>query len=357
MPLNPVRPLKSASATATQGSKTVQVSGGVNCSFIRSGSIISIGDKHLVDAVSGTVPDGNGDSTITLRDEWPFATQTARLIAFMAYEGLADAVVRLNQIADAQSGALEGAFSFMGNWSAVAGDFPPVPGDDLGSQMYRISAAGSMGGRAYRVGELIYYDQFTEQWRPLYEGLGTAAAANVTTNPNDTTAGRLLKVGDFGIGSNGFRAYPVSDFNSPGNADVPVGIYSFNTTFDNRPENTTGIVIVASRASGEKINILVTSGTSTPDMYFRRVTESSIGPWQKNYHTGNIVGTVSQSGGVPTGSAMQTITNANGVADRFASGLQISYRLDGNPITSNPASFAGSFASIDGGRLRIGRWF
>ena len=163
-------------------------------------------------------------------------------------------------------------------------------------------------------------------------GLGTAATANVTTSPNDTTAGRLLKVGDFGIGSNGFRGYPVNDFNSPDNADVPVGIYSFNTTFDNRPVDTTGIMIVASRASGEKINILVTGGTSTPDMYFRRVTESSIGPWQKNYHTDNIVGTVSQANGVPTGAIIEQGSNADGDYTKYADGTLICRRRVDNII-------------------------
>ncbi len=36
-------------------------------------------------------------------------------------------------------------------------------------------------------------------------GLGTAAAANLTTSLVDMTAGRVLKVGDFGIGANSFN--------------------------------------------------------------------------------------------------------------------------------------------------------
>ena len=152
---------------------------------------------------------------------------------------------------------------------------------------------------------------------------GTAYASDVTTSATDTTEGRLLKVGDFGLGANVYRGYPVNDFNSPDNANAPVGIYSFNTTFDNRPVNTTGIVIVASRGSGEKINILVTGGTSTPDMYFRRVTEGNISPWQKNYHTNNILGTVSQSGGVPTGAIIERGSNDNGEYVKYADGTQI----------------------------------
>jgi len=41
------------------------------------------------------------------------------------------------------------------------------------------------------------------------------------------------------------------------------------------------------------------------------------------YDTGNILGTVSQSGGTPTGAIIETGSNANGVFTRFADGTQI----------------------------------
>lgn len=347
MSLNPVRPLKSASATATQGSKIVTVSGGVNCSFLRSGSIISIGDKHLVDAVSGTVPDGNGNSTITLRDEWPFTTQTARLIAFMSYEGLADAVVRLNQIADAQSGALEGAFSFMGNWSAVAGDFPPAPGDDLGSQMYRISAAGTMGGRAYRVGELIYYDQFTEQWRPLYEGLGTAATRDVTTSSTDTTSGRLLKVGDFGLTGTSISTSPT---NAQIEGQLPNGSYRIDSsqTSSEKPFNF-GTLLSFSYAptSPDRQNQIAISNQEGL-LAFRGTQEGR--HWNYVYHTRNILGTVSQSAGAPTGAVIERGSNSDGEYVRFADGTQICTRTAAMPDSNAaqdfpyPATFTGAIS-------------
>ncbi|WP_290614766.1 hypothetical protein [Arsukibacterium sp. UBA3155] len=87
----------------------------------------------------------------------------------MSWEGLADAVVKLRNLAEANESALQGAFSFMGNWSAAAGNLPPTPAEGTGSQMYRISSAGTMAGRAYRVGEHIFYDQFTSQWRSTVE--------------------------------------------------------------------------------------------------------------------------------------------------------------------------------------------
>ncbi len=45
--------------------------------------------------------------------------------------------------------------------------------------------------------------------------------------------------------------------------------------------------------------------------------------WAEIYHTGNILGTVSQASGVPTGAAIQRGSNANGEYVRFADGTQI----------------------------------
>lgn len=49
------------------------------------------------------------------------------------------------------------------------------------------------------------------------------------------------------------------------------------------------------------------------------------------YRRGNILGTVSHSGGIPTGAIIQTITNANGTAVRFASGDMI-VRVSGTAV-------------------------
>lgn len=81
-------------------------------------------------------------------------------------------------------------------------------------------------------------------WRNLYSGawtdwsyvattndLGTAAALNVTTSNSDTTANRLLKVGDFGIGSTGAIAPPNNNL-----SDVSVtGTYQITSATTNGP--------------------------------------------------------------------------------------------------------------------------
>jgi hypothetical protein len=61
------------------------------------------------------------------------------------------------------------------------------------------------------------------------------------------------------------------------------------------------------------------------------------GVWQSPftmYHNRNILGTVNQSAGVPTGAIIQTGPNANGEFTRFADGTQICWLRRANSINS-----------------------
>lgn len=97
MSFTPINPLYSPSATATAGSTTIVVNGGINCTSVRRGSLVHI-DGQMARAISGTLPDLDGISQIELAEEWPHNTVTAPLLAFMIYEGLADIVGKLHDI-------------------------------------------------------------------------------------------------------------------------------------------------------------------------------------------------------------------------------------------------------------------
>lgn len=82
----------------------------------------------------------------------------------------------------------------------------------------------------------------------------------------------------------------------------------------------------------------LTSGT-LPDA---RV--SSTLPADKAFRRGNLLGTVSQSGGVPTGAIIERGSNANGEYVRWADGTQICWALvEGEENISSP--FGGVFVS------------
>lgn len=153
-------------------------------------------------------------------------------------------------------------------------------------------------------------------------GLGTAATANLTASTMDTTVGRVLKVGDLGLGSTGI-AIPSSNYNLA----VEPGVYSGpGATAVNGPDGLAiyGVLQVYRRAP----TVLVQEATYGPSKFFRSSTDSGSNwlPWLRIAHSGNILGTVSQSAGVPTGAIIERGSNANGEYVRFADGTQICTR-------------------------------
>lgn len=84
------------------GTKIISISAGfIDCSFISSGTAIFINNYSLVEAVSGTAPDVNGNSTIILRNNWAnTAVVLGNLLAFNSLEGLRDAIANSKTIAD-----------------------------------------------------------------------------------------------------------------------------------------------------------------------------------------------------------------------------------------------------------------
>lgn len=109
-------------------------------------------------------------------------------------------------------------------------------------------------------------------------GLGTAAVQNITTTPTDTTGGRLLKVGDFGIGS--VSGISIDDANT-----VPSsGIYAVQTSTANIPSGV--------GAGGVVINQIWDSNTTQQILTFGsrlwiRTKSNSWGAWQEVYTTNN----------------------------------------------------------------------
>jgi hypothetical protein len=155
-------------------------------------------------------------------------------------------------------------------------------------------------------------------------GLGSAATATVTTASADTTAGRLLKVGDFGIGAQG----PIT---TPNAAFVP-GFYSFSPGAAGAPSQLAGSggSLIVNTLGGnyvQQICMSVPGSTSNPFIAIRHFDGTgNPGPWRTMMHTANIVGAVSQSGGVPTGAVVEYGTNTNGSFIKWADGTMVCIR-------------------------------
>jgi len=104
MALNSVKPITSSNATATNGSTTITVFSGVDCSKVFQGSILHLGGNNPVEAISGTLPNDLGESIVTLREAWTEATQTDKLLIFNTIEGLVGAIQKAQNIVEQTSG-------------------------------------------------------------------------------------------------------------------------------------------------------------------------------------------------------------------------------------------------------------
>ncbi|WP_158971824.1 DUF2793 domain-containing protein [Chachezhania sediminis] len=179
---------------------------------------------------------------------------------------------------------------------------------------------------------------------------GTVTGAGVQGSATDTTAGRLMATGAFGLGETG--APPLlDDFDATGTAS---GFYRMTAATANRPTGpSTGAVAVLRQGSGGFVQMVAFSdGTGAT----RHHDGTSFTGWSISYGSANLLGTVSQSGGTPTGGVIERGSNANGQYVRFADGTQICTNANA-AITTAPAAFSGTITKIDGDKLWIGTWF
>jgi len=176
--------------------------------------------------------------------------------------------------------------------------------------------------------------------------IGTAAASDVTTSSTDTTAGRLLKVGDFGVG-NPLSVYAI-DFNSL----TQTGVYALNGHADwnnstNRPTSITNqqahITVINKNNDSAEISQEVVLLDANRKFFRCSYFNGGWSSWQEIYHQGSILGTVSQSGGVPTGAIIERGSNANGEYVKYADGTMICQHI--LSFTTNQSSYLGRVSS------------
>ena len=108
--------------------------------------------------------------------------------------------------------------------------------------------------------------------------IGTAAASDVTTSSTDTTAGRLLKVGDFGVG--GLISETVDVNNLTKN-----GFYVTSGAALNNP-STNGVYVVAS-TNFTNGGSQTAFDTVTGKMYFRTLLSGTWSAWKELVTTDN----------------------------------------------------------------------
>lgn len=184
---------------------------------------------------------------------------------------------------------------------------------------------------------------------------GHLSGAAVQADPDDTTAGALMAVGGFGLGSTAGR--PVTDFNTAtrnGYYTIPDLATALNTPpgFNSGPA---GLHTIAATDANNLTQIAFMLD-NTGETAIRHKRSGSWNDWRMVFTQDSVIGPVSQSGGKPTGGVIERGNNANGDYVRFADGTQLCTNAN-NPITTAPADFTGPITKIDGDKLWIGNWF
>ena len=161
----------------------------------------------------------------------------------------------------------------------------------------------------------------------------------VTQSPTDTTAGRLLKVRDAGILNDSLGSEEPDDiattrmFRGDSSANDPFSSEYMGWTFSrNSGARRTQFVVNSPGSFNCRFGMRVFDGTAWSD-------------YVEGYHTGNLVGTVSQSGGDPTGAVIERGSNSNGQYVRFADGTQMCWGSINEPDIDIDAASGGAFRS------------
>ncbi len=235
-------------ATFTNGSATVtsvSLNQGV-ISLVSSGTNLVVGFDPVVGNIEAT---GTNGTDITLRNVWSGTTGSYEFVAFDTIEGLADAV----QSARGFSTALQDALNTIGTPSTTATPDSIAKRDSAGRLE---STTGASGNDVLTFG-------------------------NVQTSATDTTAGRVLTVGAFGLGALGSEN--LKDLNVP---TIPDGYnFRFVTNPTNAPSNfTIGGYLIDMGSSGTSFNSQILSSNTANKCWFRGSQNLS---WQELYHTGN----------------------------------------------------------------------
>lgn len=181
-------------------------------------------------------------------------------------------------------------------------------------------------------------------------GSGIASGNAVQGGAGDDTPGRLMAVGAFGLGGSAVAA-PSDDADNC----TAGGLWDFTASGANCPlgDPSGGTLLALPGGSGTRQIFANEEGTR---LWLRSHDGSSWSNWSELFTQASLVGAVSESAGVPTGAVIESGSNANGEYTRWADGTQICTN-GGAAISTDPATFSGTAVSIDGGKLKIGRWF
>jgi hypothetical protein len=317
--------------TVNNGSASVT---GVGTGWLANG--IRPGDWLIVRNQIAVIATVDSATALTLVSPWIPATAAGAAYSIVRVDdGIRALQVANDLLATFQAGPANGRF---GDGSAA------TPGIGFSAQtntgFYRPGA--SVAALAVNGVERMRWTATGAQLTGLLTGTA------VTQSVDDTTAGRLLKVGDFGLGQPGNAGTLLS---AAGAADALRGwridrVSGANVALVGGPAGAAGGTFETIGYSADNQHQLYFEVSGGGRVFQRFFNAGVWSPWRNVYTTGNILGTVSQTGGVPTGAVIQSGSGANGEFVRFANGTQIcTHALETTTSGAVPWTFPAAFAA------------
>lgn len=186
---------------------------------------------------------------------------------------------------------------------------------------------------------------FTEALRVSATTARVSGAA-VTQNRRDTTLGRILTVGDFGIGAP----------DAPAQTDWDSGLDHVNGFFAGDP-GASGTApplsgaqrpgLVLARQAGGQRRSLIVQNLGVDELACRAYEDGApLAGWRKLYGQMNIVGPVAQTAGAPTGAVLERGSSAEGRFYRRADGrLECRHVITASAAAASSWTFPAAFAT------------
>lgn len=160
---------------------------------------------------------------------------------------------------------------------------------------------------------------------------GALTGLAVTQSQIDATVGRLMLVGAFGLGVT-TSSPQCPDLDATTLASGTYNVVSTTPNVGSRPMGSNQFATMrverysVDRCWQEYFDRADSGGNGIRKWIRGYSPTTGWSVWQRDYTANSIVGTVSQSGGVPTGAVIERGSNANGEYVRFADGTQICTR-------------------------------
>ena len=298
---------KTGTIDVTNGINTVAGNGTAFIANVNVGDALQAPDGRTYEIVAVT-----GDAGLEIAPNYLGATAGAQAYAIQPTRAQTvafnqNAVALLALVQGYVDGALSGKFGD-GSAGAPALTFTSDPDTGLFRKAANRIGVATGGTERASIGTATL-----ELNLPL---TGTA----VQSDAEDATAGRLLTNGAWGLGTDAM----------PDAADLDLlrrgGMWKYDASAANKPFSQGGAVLVMGRSSARTAQIAIEHDTGRiATRYISEVAPSSglWTAWHEIYHGGTLLGTVSETGGVPTGAVFESGENANGIYTKWADGTQI----------------------------------